>query len=91
MIASKERYHRTLKVEYGLFNGKTRFILVTVQEHENGHYSCKLQIAGNYVTIFFEDLIEFENFFRCLHEAGTFYLNDINSVDTVENKTDIPL
>jgi hypothetical protein len=73
-----EKYHKTLKIEYGLFNGKTRFVLATVNEENNGHYSVKLKLANNYLTIFCEDTTEISNLFRCLGDAGRIFDKEMN-------------
>jgi hypothetical protein len=78
----KNLFHKTLKLEFGLFNVKTRFILVTVQEELNGHYSVTLKVADRYIKIFCEDQAEVNNLFKALGTAGEMFVTEMENSAT---------
>jgi hypothetical protein len=65
----KTKYHRTLKVEFGQFNGKTRFVLVTAEVMEDDKLCFTFTIAGNKVRLFCDDTMEAYNLFSGFNEV----------------------
>jgi hypothetical protein len=63
------KYHRTLKVEFGQFNGKTRFILVTAEVMQDDKICFTFTIAGKLMRIFCEDAAEADNLFNGFNEV----------------------